>query len=186
MPRTRHKPPGVLTVDRVRELLRYDLETGVFTWRRTAGPAKTGAAVRGEVTESGYLRIVVDGCRARAHRLAWFYVYGAWPEGEVDHINGNRMDNRIANLRVCSRSENSKNRRLSRSNTSGFKGVHWHKRLGKWVAKIKVDGRHVHLGCFGSPGEAFAAYKAAAPIYHGEFHRIDSSSLASASVPQEA
>lgn len=90
---------------------------------------------------------------------------------EVDHINGNPLDNRLRNLRVCLHAENSKNRRRHRDNTSGAKGVHWNSRNRKWQALIQVDGQRIHLGCFNDPAEAAAAYEAAAELHFGAFKR---------------
>lgn len=87
----------------------------------------------------------------------------------VDHIDGNRLDNRRANLRVATKSENGRNRGRQRNNTSGFKGVTWEKERGKWVAAIMVGGKQAKLGRFDTPEEAYAAYCTAARELHGKF-----------------
>lgn len=90
---------------------------------------------------------------------------------QVDHINGDRLDNRKANLRICTHAENGRNRGAPRNNTSGFKGVHFHKQCRKWQAQIKIDGQKKHLGLFDSAEEAHAAYCLAADLLHGTFAR---------------
>lgn len=106
-----------------------------------------------------------------AHRLAWLYVTGTWPINHVDHINGNRSDNRFANLRAATSRENARNSRMRANNACGYKGVHYKKQLNKFVAQIHVDGRVYHLGVFGTAEEAHAAYCKAAREHFGEFAR---------------
>lgn len=91
---------------------------------------------------------------------------------EVDHINGNKLDNRKSNLRCCTRAENERNKTLSKRNTSGFKGVSWNKRDKHWRAKIKINGKNQHLGCFKTAEEGYAAYCKAALELHGEFANL--------------
>ena len=101
----------------------------------------------------------MDGVSQYAHRLAWLYVHGVWPPHEVDHINGDRSDNRIANLRLATRQQNSENRHGAQSNSkTGLVGVSWHKRAGKWQAHIRVKGRTRYLGLFESTQDACMAY----------------------------
>jgi len=120
----------------------------------------------------GYRSISVDGIRYSAHRLAWLHVHGEHPAGEIDHVNGDRSDDRIANLRPCSRRENAWNTR-GRS-ASGFKGVYRAENCTpKWHAKISVKGETLHLGSFDTKEEAAAAYDAAARRHHGEFARTN-------------
>jgi len=108
----------------------------------------------------------------RAHRLAWFHTYGAWPAGDLDHVNGNRADNRLTNLREASRSENCWNSRKSKNNTSGFKGVFWSVARGKWYAQILVDYRTHNLGYFPTAEAAATAYAEAAARLHGKFANL--------------
>ncbi len=100
-------------------------------------------------------------------------ITGALPGMIVDHINGDTLDNRRANLRVCTMAQNVRNRKKPRTNTSGYKGVHWMPRHKKWMAKITCAGKHIFLGLFDDPAEAHAAYCAAAKKYHGDFARFD-------------
>ena len=117
--------------------------------------------------DGGRLHIAFRGKRYLAHRLAWLFVYGKWPEGVIDHLNGNSLDNRISNLRDVSNTVNSQNQRKSRSdNQAGFLGVSWHSRTRKFLAQIQINGVKTHLGLFTTPEEAHAAYLAAKRKYH--------------------
>ncbi len=138
-------------------MLHYDAETGVFTWRvRSANCIKVGD-VAGSKNGKGYIGIKLLGRQYQAHRLAWLYTHGAWPAGQIDHIDGCRINNAIANLRDVSQSVNQQNIRSARSNnTHGFLGV---TRNGKrWRAQICVDGKQRRLDGFSTPELASAAY----------------------------
>jgi hypothetical protein len=159
-----------ITAERLRELLDYDPETGVFRWRARRGGRAYANAVAGTIAcRHGYRQILVDLKLFLAHRLAWLYVYGEWPPGCLDHINRQRDDNRIANLRLATMAQNCANARVRCNNTSGFPGVRKHKQ--KWTAYIKYNGRQIHLGMFDAPEKAHKAYRAAAVAYFGEFAR---------------
>jgi hypothetical protein len=144
-----------LTQTRVQELLHYDPETGVFTWKvNRRGTARAGS-VAGRLHLTGYREIRIDRQRHKAHRLAWLYVHGEWPDGQVDHINGVRHDNRISNLRVVpNQSEQQKNQKKPSNNTSGVTGVYWGKKSRKYYAQIKYQGANKHLGYFDDFEEA--------------------------------
>jgi hypothetical protein len=118
----------------------------------------------------GYVLVGVDGPQYLAHRLAWLYMTGAWPDAEVDHIDGNRANNAWSNLRLASRSQNIANSGLRVTNTTGFKGVF--KARKKFNAKITVNYKSVNLGNFDTKEEASAAYKRAAQAAFGEFARV--------------
>jgi hypothetical protein len=105
------------------------------------------------------------------HRLAWLFMTGAWPKDYVDHINGDPSDNRWCNLRAADHFQNLQNSKLSKRNSSGHKGVHFHPQSGKWRVRIMVGRRHIQVGMFDSLEDAAAASKAAAEEYHGEFAR---------------
>jgi hypothetical protein len=150
--------------------LNYDPDTGIFTWavRRSGRPVGRQA---GHLKTNGYVEIQINGFKCGAHRLAWFYVYGKWPPIETDHINGIKSDNRIANLRLSSFSQNQSNVGLRKSNTSGYKGVGWSKRKNKWKAYITINYKTMTLGYFNCPKEAHEAYCRAAFKFRGEFAR---------------
>jgi hypothetical protein len=149
-------------------LFRSGYKTGLFYWRVSRGGMAAGAEA-GSPTMHGYRAIAIDGFDYSAHRLAWLYVYGEHPTGQVDHANGNRADNRIANLRDSSRRQSARNR--WRRNRSGFKGVS--RGRDKWRARIMVDGAAIHLGTFSTPQEAAAEYDKAARLHHGDFARTN-------------
>lgn len=151
-----------MTLELAKEWLSYEPSTGVFTWRKTAN--KNGAMAGGvagcQITSGSgkkYLLITLLKCRMRAHRLAWFYVYGEWPK-ITDHINGNGLDNRIDNLRDAgSIAENSKNTRLRPDNKSGRVGVYWYASRNKWKAEIGQKRRNICLGYYSRFEDAVAA-----------------------------
>jgi len=160
---------AAVTADRLREVLDYDPLTGIFRWRiRPANRMRIGQIAGGGHVK-GYRRIRVDGLLYLAHRLAWLFVHGDFPILDIDHIDRNRDNNAIENLRVATTSLNCANSRHRRNNTSGFKGVEWRKAKQKWHAGIMVDGRRLHLGTFDTPEAAHAAYMAAAVKHFGEF-----------------
>lgn len=156
---------SILTQDRVKTLLLYDPDTGVFRWK----VARSNAArlsTAGTVCKKGYRRISIDAKTYPAHRLAWLYVYGVYPDTEMDHINRNRDDNRISNLRVANRFVNTQNTNGRKDNVSGHRGVGWHKISARWRARINVNNKCVNLGSFLSFEEAVAAYQQAAAKHH--------------------
>jgi len=158
--------PGALTA--LLKKLSYDSATGSFTWvQRSRNQLEVGTEA-GSLDSQGYRRICLGGKFYKAHRLAWFITHGEMPPIEIDHINGIRDDNRIANLRLVDRFENMQNC-IPRPNKSGFAGV---KSTGKrWVASIRVKGALVHLGLFDAPEIAAKAYIDAKRKYHPSFAR---------------
>lgn len=158
----------MITQQRLHELLHYDPTTGLFTWRVSHGCRKAGSTA-GAVVERGYICIGLDKHVYRAHNLAWLYIHGVWPAGELDHKYGDTSDNRIANLRDSTHKENSSNRKLNKNNTTGYKGVM--KRGNKYRAYIKVNYRRINLGSFPTASMASAAYEQAAARYFGEYVR---------------
>jgi len=160
------------TYERVTGLLHYEPETGVFTWRHTCGDRHTIAGqVAGGINVHGYRAIRIDGGRYRANRLAWLWMTGDWPTHIVDHENGIKADDRWSNLRAATKSQNNANSRLKSNNKSGFKGVVYREKFGKWTAQITVNRTHRYLGAFDSPEAAHEAWLAAAKEAHGEFAR---------------
>jgi hypothetical protein len=154
-----------MNAEQLRELLDYDPNTGVFVWRVSRSRTSAGS-VAGSKNTHGYWQIRACGKLYYAHRLAWLYMYGTWPKDQIDHIDGNRVNNRIENLREATNTENQQNRGLSPSNISGFTGVHWANRECKWRAQIRHQRKLHHLGFFDTPEEAHTAYiKAKAEIH---------------------
>jgi hypothetical protein len=154
-----------IEIERLRHVLKYDSETGAFSWRIQNGQRGHIGALAGSPDGQGYWRIQIDGGKYKAHRLAWFYVYGEWPV-MIDHINGNKLDNRIANLRSVSHAENHQNRRFANANTEvGVLGVDYKKNQG-FRARITRAGKQIHLGYFPTAQEAQAAYLDAKRLVH--------------------
>lgn len=151
----------MITQKRLKELLSYDPDTGLFTNRNTRGPKAMAGCIAGSVDSHGYWQIHTYGKVYRAHRLAWLYVYGEFPAHEIDHINGARLDNRLNNLRSVTRAENSRNQGIRSANTSGVCGVSWYKDAKKWRADIGHKGNQIHLGSFSDKFEAICARKSA-------------------------
>lgn len=159
-----------LTQARLKELLHYNPETGVFTWlshhwRRSIGKSA------GTKTATGYIQIDINRKPFYAHRLAWLYVYGEFPKYHIDHINIVRDDNRLANLRACEPLENSWNVKKRSHNKTGFRGVYWNKRAKKFRAQISICKVKTYLGEYDTPEQASAAYEAKAKELHGAFYR---------------
>lgn len=162
----------MLTQARLKEVLDYDPDTGIFTAKLTRGNCLAGRTV-GCDNGGGYLKISIDNRVYFAHRLAWLFMTGEWPTFEIDHINGVRTDNRWCNLRRTCREHNVQNIGGPRSdNTSGYLGVCWNTRRGKWVAQIKAFGKHHHLGYFPTPELAHAAYLKAKDELHPTHQRL--------------
>lgn len=162
---------GKLTQETLKSLLHYNPDTGRFTWL-----AKTSSRSRVEIggvagcvdTIHGYRRIMINGKSYLAHRLAWFYMTGSWPESEIDHKNHLRHENQWDNLREVTHKKNQQNQSLYSTNTSGCAGVSWEKDRKKWRALIWIDGKLKNLGRFTDKKEAEAA-RARADIKYG-FH----------------
>lgn len=159
-----------LTQGELRSLLHYDPETGVFRWVKPVGNIKAGS-VAGTIHHLGYRDIQIAGRKYSAHRLAWLYMTGEWPAEEIDHRNTVPGDDRWENLREATCTQNNRNSRKRRSNTSGVKGVTWNVKDRRWRAQIRVDRRVIYLGNFADVSAAAAAYAAASERYHGEFGR---------------
>lgn len=156
---------------RVRELLHYDPATGVFTRKiRLAQRHKVGDRADFLITggnNEGYCRVSFDSKRYLAHRVAWLYVYGKWPELDIDHINGDKVDNRLENLRDVDRSTNLQNQRRARKdNKSGLLGVTTFIPSKKWRASVHMNGKRIHVGLYDSPEEAHQAYLVAKRQMH--------------------
>lgn len=156
------------TRERLLEVLRYNQETGEFTWKNTMGSRAPAGGVAGAVNKSGYRVIRVDGRLHYGHRLAWLIVYGLEPVGGIDHRDGHKGNNAISNLREATDSVNMQNqRRATRQNkTTGLLGASMDKRDGRYVARITVSQKHLFLGRFDRPEDAHTAYIEAKRRHH--------------------
>lgn len=139
-----------LTAARISELVDYNPKTGQFTHKPK--PA-------GHIKDGGYIELCLDAKKVSAHHAAWFLFYGKWPDGIIDHINGNPSDNRIENLRDTNHRVNAENqRRAKKTNQAKMLGVSWHNQNAKWQAEIFTNGKKKYLGLFLTPEEAHAVY----------------------------
>jgi hypothetical protein len=161
----------VLTAEHLRRVLLYDPYTGLWKWRQGGkGRPKQPDWWPGTPNKFGYLTIAIGRLAYFTQRLAFLYMEGRWPKEEVDHIDGDRANNRWPNLREATRSQNKYNTGLRGHNTSGFRGV-YHHRDGGWVARIKTGEKRVSLGYFPTPEEASHAYETAAQQAFGDYYR---------------
>jgi len=165
-----------LTATTIRDLITYDPDTGIATWKVSISNRKPVGAVVGDETKEtarggSRRRVGIFGHRYLFHRVIWLYMTGEWPgEHEIDHINNDSTDNRWTNLRLASPHQNQGNKRRSKHNTSGHKGVSLHK-SGKWRARISTRSGEIGLGLFDTAEEAAEAYAAGARRFFGEFAR---------------
>lgn len=184
------------SIDLLRQILRYEPDTGKLFWRERpvgffqpsdyAGVGERSAdwsAAKWNTRHAGreafisrvgrgYLAGKVMGVKLNAHRVIWALVHGEWPVHEIDHINCDKTDNRISNLRLATASENARNRPTYSNNSSGFKGVSWNRQAMKWTAGIRLDGKRKHLGYFDGVEDAALAYAEAAAMHYGSFARV--------------
>lgn len=157
----------MISLDRLRELFTYDPDTGVLTRRITrAANAKAGDVV-GSVDGKGYLHVNIDDKFIRVHRICFFMHYG-WLPQLLDHVNRDKQDNRIVNLRPATEKQNHGNISMNRRNKSGFRGVSQNSSSGKWHAQLKINGKQTYLGRFDTPEEAYECYRRAAIAHFGE------------------
>jgi hypothetical protein len=162
------KPEQMLDVKEISQYLDYSPETGNFIWKVKTKTSNVGD-VAGNTNWRGYTSIWINGNQYYAHRLAWALHYGSWPNCDVDHINENKSDNRICNLRQANRSQNMFNRGRNKNNTSGFKGVIFCKDTGRWRAQMSIYGKSVNIGRFDTKEDAANAYLEKAKELRGEF-----------------
>lgn len=154
------------------ELLTYDPTTGNFTWLVTKSRSAKSGQIAGSLEGRGYWTIMINRRYYKAHRLAWFYMTGVWPDEEMDHINMNKLDNRFENIRPVTRAQNQWNREVRKDTQSGIKGVQFSKQKNKWHVCIKANGKRIHVGFFASLEDARFAREQASNKYHGEYKRI--------------
>jgi len=163
----------MITQAELKELLHYDKDTGVFTWlvakRKGSKVGDIAGCISQKMKCKQYIQIGVNGKYYLAHRLAWLYVYGSFPKNEIDHKDGQGMNNKFSNLREVTHLENGKNQRLMAHNKSGVTGVHWCNTYCVWRAAIEVNRKKISLGSYATIQEAAAARKSA-EIKYG-FHK---------------
>lgn len=154
----------------MKDVLDYNSETGEFKYlKANCNNVKVGN-IAGTLRKDGYVYIRANGKSYLAHRLAWYFAYGVMPSKMIDHINGVRNDNRICNLREATPSQNGYNMKMRNSNTSGVKGVHFHKPRRKWRAQCCLNNKNYHLGYFEKIEDAAAAVAIFRETNHKEFH----------------
>lgn len=161
----------MITQQRLKELLRYDRKTGLFTRLVATSPVhRVGETVGTLHRRSGYINFMLDNVNYTASRLAWLYMTGKFPQYDIDHRNGIKSDNSFKNLRDVPIAFNMQNEvRPRKNNASGFMGVWWRKDRARWIATIRVNGRSMRLGSFATKQEANSAYLAAKRIHHPGF-----------------
>jgi hypothetical protein len=163
-PRPPRKPRNreLCSLEEAIELLQYDPSTGILTWRKDRAPSIKAGDRAGSINSHGYDQIIINGRAHLGHRLAWFLTHGRWPAAMIDHIDGDRWNNRLSNLREATSAQNQANRGARKDNKSGRRGVRFQKHSGKWAAQIQI-------GSFDTMEEASAAYLRMAGICYGEF-----------------
>lgn len=172
-----------LTASYVRSILDYDSSSGAFHWNErplehfktqhgcSSWNARFAGKRAGSKNGRDYFHIRINGSQYRSNRLAWLWMTGEWPKAHIDHIDCDKTNDRWANLREATHAQNMANKPVQQNNTSGFKGVSWHKQHGKWQAYIKLNGRRRYIGYFDDLEQAAAAYQRAAIDAFGSFAR---------------
>lgn len=169
------KTTDTLTPEQLRAALDYSPATGILTWRHRrdvlprVNTRYAGKAAGCPDGQYGYISIRLNDRLYQAHRLAWLWMTGAWPEDMIDHRDMNPANNAWNNLRPATKAENMRNQGTPVHNKSGLKGASFDRRTQKWVAQIQVDGKNNYLGRFDTPDAAHTAYREAAAKLHGEF-----------------
>ncbi len=155
----------------LKEYINYDKDSGILTWKKIYKHRKRfGSAVNVYPDKAGYLVFVFNNKNYKTHRVAWFLYYGKWPN-QIDHINGNKKDNRVINLRNVTHTVNNFNKKLRSNNTSKKTGINWCCRYKKWRARINVKGVTYFLGYFNLKKEAVRVRLDAEIKYYGEYCR---------------
>lgn len=148
-----------MTIDRLREILKYNPDTGILTWiNAVANGSIPKGTEAGYVNNEGYRQLWIGSYMRLSHRVAWAIFYGEWPKGEIDHVNGIKDDNRIQNLRVVSHRKNQQNRIEHRSGNLVGARKNSRSRKNPWQSQIRINGKRIHLGCFPTELDAHKAY----------------------------
>ncbi|MGJ0580565.1 HNH endonuclease [Xenorhabdus bovienii] len=163
----------MISWQKLKSILTYDRNTGIFRWNLALSNRIKAGAMAGYLNDLGYIRIMINGKNYAAHRLAWIYEYGYSPDNFIDHINGDKKDNRIVNLREATPYQNMHNLKTPKTNKSGIKGVYWHKRDNKWAVQIQINGKKISLGYFRCINDAKKTIMDAREKYHANFARHD-------------
>jgi len=154
-----------VTQERLKELFNYNPSTGKLTRKITVNYNATAGSTVGSPHNDGYLAVQISGNKYLAHRIIWLYVTGAFPTEQLDHIDGNRVNNRISNLREATNQVNQQNSRLRKDNTTGLPGVRWYTQTNRWRADIVLNSKRHHLGYYKDFFEACCARKSAENKY---------------------
>jgi hypothetical protein len=166
---TASEKEDLISQELVKALFSYSSETGIFTRKLTTGQKAQKGSIAGSLQPSGYILLEINGNTYRAHRVAWLYMYGEFPDRAIDHIDRDRANNSIANLRLATAQENIRNSGLRTDNSTGYRGVSLDKRSGRYRAYIYLDGKQKSLGYHSTAEDAAAAYNEAAKKLFGEF-----------------
>ena len=158
----------MITQEELKELIDYNSETGVFTWKVSPARQVFSGDIAGTKRKDGYIQIKVKNELILSHRLVWIYMYGYLPK-YIDHINGQRDDNRIINIREVSNQQNSLNSKISKNNTSGIKGVYWDKSRNKWTVRLSIDGKCKFFKRFDDIDLAKLVIEEVRNKYHGKY-----------------
>jgi hypothetical protein len=165
----------IISQELVKALFEYNPDTGIFIRKLTTGSKAKAGSVAGILNDVGYLELSINSYRYRAHRIAWLYCFGEFPSGQLDHIDGNKSNNALDNLREATNKENAYNKSISVLNTTGYKGVSLDKRSGRYRAYITVNGKQKGLGYYSTAEQASEAYIIEAKKLHGEFFNENTS-----------
>ncbi|MBK8772319.1 MAG: HNH endonuclease [Rhizobiales bacterium] len=158
-----------ITIEEVNRMVSYCPVTGKLFWKINKQNSGGIGSECGRTNSAGYRRVVLHGCELKAHQVVWMLHHGEWPSGIVDHANSNKSDNRIENLRLATKAQNAANRKSNSNNTTGVSGVTFHKPTRKWVARIGLNMKRIHIGSFEKKDDAVKAYMAVSANYRGEF-----------------
>jgi hypothetical protein len=146
----------------------FDYKDGVLFWKTTPSRKIPIGSKAGTITAKGYIRIKINGRLYYAHRLVYLLETGTYPK-QLDHVNGDKSDNRIKNLRECDVSQNNLNRKKPRNNSSGIKGISWHAISKKWMVSLQIAGEQKYFGLYKDIDQAKSVIEAMRHKYHGDF-----------------